>query len=408
MTIHVDHTGKLLLDAGGRLRTCDCCVEDDVDEYRLVANCCNQCEGVYIKASIIDACPFPGSVKRVNGRCYRGNGPIVTRAEAEATGRPVISDPADVECNATIGTDCTGAQVSGECPPCSECCLQVYLSKECFVNPPDNTRTSVCCNWGRQALLVVTFDEVNQGGSIDANQVLVEGCTCTMPPLVAGLDRSFTRVTQCRLRRRCPANLGCDALLSTFVQTGYDAGTGDAGCNCTTLPNDTRCLGNCSSGGNVTSEAVRCGPVVECQFASCREFETYTSQQCARNCFSGSSELVNESRRYWTVFCPCEENAQFPGCTTPPFWPCGEFQCTLREYTTLIQRSEWSIIIEDQDGCDADNVCQQYNGGCLEVDGLGPVDDICSEDECVGIEDSAPPPPAPLVVPGDASAWGNF
>lgn len=428
--------GRLLKTAGGKLKSCQCCTTDTEVLYHERLNCCNQCRSAFFPNNIRTTCtnPDPDSlVFKWRGRCYATPGPLtdLTLAEAEATGRPVVTDPSEVECVSDAYTTCGQAQTAAVCPACSECCLRWYPSKACLVGDvPSNPQNSVCCNLGRQARYVSTCTFVNYAARVGLWYADASGCHFTEDSWVITQNDAYTETVSCRWRATCPVASPCATITeNTRTQSGVGApfpGTTTADCGLTTTLNCSQravvpggrsfcnayrahpcqsfsCTGDLlqkysPGNGGCTPEPLYCGDLgcADCNLDTypCYSLEISQSWSCYRSCRSGSwSRTTTSTQRPYAIgwYCPgslCE--SQIIGV------------CETNASSTTASVCEWEFIVEDEEGCLSDNVCFQYNGECLEVSGIGPPEEICSDPSC-----DAPPSEemAPLFA-GDEAGGG--
>lgn len=410
--VKLSEDGKVLITAGGKVKICQCCSDDPEVLYREHRNCCNQCKSVYFREDVLTGCAGgPGGLDTIlkwRGKCYipYAPGDLLTQAEAEATGRPVVLDNAEVTC--TAYESCAAAQSASVCPICSECCLRWYPSKACLVGDiPSNPQNSVCCNLGRQAKFISTCTFINYSGRT-GNWISDEtGCHFTEPSWVITVNTSTTETTECRWRATCPVFTPCIAMtLNTRNTNGVispaDCSFSPSGActNRAVIPssrsfcNATRpdsclpftCTGDATlyqdpDGGNLCNPAnLDCGSpgCAGCNLDAypCYSREVRYSWSCYRSCRSGnwSSSTNTVERPYFQGwYCPghpCE--AQIIGV------------CQESLNSLVFSACEWEFIVEDEEGCLSDNVCFAYNGECLEAtEGLiGDLDEICSDPEC--------------------------
>lgn len=433
--------GRLLKTAGGKLKSCQCCTTDTEVLYHERRNCCNQCRSAFFPNNIRTTCtnPDPDSlVFKWRGRCYATPGPLtdLTLAEAEATGRPVVTDPSEVECVSDAYTTCGQAQTAAVCPACSECCLRWFPSKACLAGDvPSNPQNSICCNLGRQVRYISTCTFVDYRGRVGNWTSDASGCYFTEPSWVITKNDAYTETVSCRWRATCPVSSPCATITeNTRTQSGTGAplpGTTTADCaltatsNCSqravvpgsrSFCNATRpdpclpftCVGDFTSqsapgGGGCTPSPLSCGSpgCAGCGLDTypCYSAERRYSWSCYRSCRSG-----NWSSSTNTIFRPYAFTDGDGGWYCPG-QPC-EAQiigvCAERYNATLASVCEWEFIVEDEEGCLSDNVCFQYNGECLEVSGIEPPEEICSDPSC-----EAPPSEemAPLFA-GDEAGGG--
>lgn len=446
--VKLNTDGKVLITAAGKVKICQCCTTEETDEYREHLNCCNQCRSVYMHVDVEDHCsgtPGAGNIYKWRGKCYGiARGDVLTLAQAEATGRPVVVDSTEVECLGGDYASCAAAQTATVCPACSECCLRWYPSKACLVGDiPSNPQNSVCCNLGRQARFISTctiIDSIARTGNFVSD---ASGCHYIEDPWVFDKNDAWSESNECRWRATCPVASPCIAMtLNTRVRAGTGAPlplTGPADCSvigsgaCTnravspsarSFCNATRphtclpftCTGDFVSQstpgtGGCSPTSLNCGSpgCAGCELDAypCYSSEIRYSWSCYRSCRSGnwhtSTNTVRRPYEYLSVddqggwYCPgelCE--AQIIGV------------CAERYNATLATVCEWEFIIEDEEGCLSDNVCFQYNGECLEAtEGITTPDEICSDPECEPAEgEEMAPLMAPVFAPDEAG--GGF
>lgn len=438
--VKLSPAGKVLITAAGKVKICQCCVDDPEVLYREHRNCCNQCRSAYFRTDVRDDCSgsegTTGTLLKWRGQCYDliTAAPTLTLAEAEATGRPVVLNNAEVECIPLSGSppSCEEAQTAGACPICQECCIRWYPSKACLVGDiPSNPQNSVCCNLGRQVRFLSTCTFIDYAARVGDWISTPEGCFFTEPAWIIERNIAWNETTQCRWRAACPVGGACISLITnTRTRTGPGAPTPStvaADCSVTTS-------GACTSRAIIPSQRSFCNAsrYDSCVPFSCvgdqtRNFrpdpngcvETPLSTQfpgagCGLDAWPCYSLVIRAS---WACFRSCRSGSWSSDVTTTyrPYWdgwycpgnPC-EAQiigvCDTRRSETVASVCEWEFIVEDEEGCLSDNVCFQYNGECLEATLVTPPEEICSDPVCEG------PPGEEAMAPvfDPDSAGGGF
>jgi hypothetical protein len=386
MSLKRTTAGKLLLLSSGGLRVCTCC-DNSGTTYRRIFDCCAQCKFVWVPSAYLDLLggEWVGTLL-INGKCYSDPDSILRtrpQIEAEFPGTLIFDDGIS---NSPL--NCPDARTSGFCPACQQCCIAAYVSRGCFVGAPASlppSRTSVCCNWGRQATISYTRTRISQRNVIyDYFNGTTTLCGCNFPP-GSGVETydDFTEAGACRIRRNGSGNScanGCTyTTLFAYCQgvgcnhNGNYPGGGCQGtstnCNRNVIPS----IGECSpSLGCNRFEQVRT-PGADCfrecppnpqgpdPFApDCDEYKSDFSSQCSRNCFSGLTQVQHEQRYFFTDYCYNSFCELCGGCRR---CPCAEqYQCQMYETQAIYDVLEWSVTVEDTELCDSDP-CTEYNGG---------------------------------------------
>jgi hypothetical protein len=392
MSIRIDNTtGAIILSQFGALRTCACCPDDTVpDSYTKVFKCCDYCEYAWIPTSVADT--FGVGTYKVGGQCFFGPGEEVSRAEAEATGKPIYdSGITHTTESCVLGVSPVSPQPEG-CPSCGNCCINAYVSKGCFQGAPANSRPSVCCNWGKQYVLQVTQasvfyeTEIGEQPLTFSSPGTCQGCTIATRAPVVYNDCTYQRLTTCRVRRNCPGSL--QQLTNTRVRTGCQPSSGVGGpCsngNNPVIPAEAACPmpgPPCDRSSYYADDSFLCpfgDPESPSQQNECPAVVINESEYCSRNCFGGSSESRVENRSYWNQFC-CSPGLLDQSCDNCSREACRRYQCTMRYYVISINVTEWSVIVEDETDCNANATCIQYNDNQCVENPLFPPPDECSE-----------------------------
>lgn len=397
MALRLSSTGKLLLTAGGRLKTCSCC-GDPTRLYRRVFDCCATCRFVWVPSAYLDSLggEWAGTLL-IGGKCYGNPDTIALTREEVETDFPgtLIFEESAITSSSTL--DCAAARAASVCPACQECCLTGYVSRQCFQGFQNPDRPSVCCNWGRQwtfawtqtrLFQVQTFQGYGGNGT----------CDCfVVAPLPIQIDECTTSQA-CRVRRdgegaACETN--CTATLLYAFCSGNDCVPGCntwtecAGCAGTLpgsispiIPSEVSCGDAGSFGGcNVFQQTrVPCPficPVGEGLGQDCDEKIIDTAYTCARNCFGGIREIRSEEREFHCQFC---RESQCDVCGGVGRCPCTqELQCKLFKSTTSVEISEWTVTVDDSTGCEVDP-CTEYNEGSDCPPAFTPPEDVCGEE----------------------------
>jgi hypothetical protein len=417
MSIKIDSAGKVLLTGAGRVRVCTCC-DNTATLYRRIFDCCASCRFVWVPSAYLDSLggEWNGTLL-IAGKCYSGpEATTYTREEIEATWPDTDIFDSGFD-DSELG--CAAARAAEFCPPCEECCLTGYVSRQCFVGFQNPERPSVCCNWGRQWTLAWTQTRILQVQTLagyGGNGV----CDCfIVAPLPIQTDECVTSQA-CRVRRNgegsaCETN--CTATLLYAFCTGNDCAPGCdtwaecAGCAGTLpgsisaiIPGEVSCGDAGSFGGCNVFEQTRVPcpficPVGEGLGQDCDQKIIDTAYNCVRDCFGGTREIRSEEREFHCQFC---RESQCDVCGGVGRCPCTqELQCQLFKSTTSIDISEWTVTVDDTTGCEVDP-CADYNGGSDCPPAFVQPDDACGEEGgCSGGGEARP------AMSAD-SAWSMF
>lgn len=415
MALKLSSTGKLLLTAGGRLKTCTCC-GDPTRLYRRIFDCCARCRFVWVPSAYLDALggEWNGTLL-INGKCY--GAPDVgelTREQIETTyPGTIIFEEDSITSSSTL--NCADARAAEVCPACQECCITGYPGRRCFtgVQPADPERTSVCCNWGRQVTISWTVTRIIQSNEF-LQPVEVSFDACTTRPGV-GVVTSEDKVISgsCRIRRNgdgaacendCTytrlfsfcSGIGCVPGEANYYECGGPSGVFTSG-SCQVgpiLPGEVACDLPCEEYINFD---VECASVA---FQECPGKRVNSSYSCLRDCFGGIRQSLSEERNFHCIWLPLTPPGFCPD-TFPGYCQCRELlQCKLSSTSTTFILAEWSVTIEDTEGCEVDP-CTEYNGSSDCPPLLTPPADICSDiGGCPSDE-----PPALMAPPAPDSAW---
>lgn len=415
MAVKTTSAGRLLLTAGGRVKTCTCC-DDSGALYRAIYECCASCRFVFVPSAYLDSLGGEwNGVLLIAGKCYSNPaGTELTREQIETTyPEALIFEAADID---ESPLDCAAARASSFCPACRDCCLTGYIGRKCFQGVQPEDRPSVCCNWGRQFTLSWTRTVIDQTNYIyDTLNGTSGTCSCSYPP-GAGVVTSedFFEQRSCRVRRD-GVGTGCE---NTATYTTLISSCSGTGC---TLPST---WGECGGSTGTRSIAypaladivpgqVSCGeasdpcttfeqvrtpgePCFECGSdvirPDCDQAIFDTDYVCLRNCFGGIRESRSQARYFFTQFCRGQDCPLCGGCGKCPCVE--EYQCQMHTSATRVEIAEWSVTVEDTEGCEVDP-CSEYNGGSDCPPAITPPADECSEEGgCPPLEEASPPPPS--------------
>lgn len=403
MSIKIDSAGKVLLTGAGRVRVCTCC-DNTATLYRRIFDCCASCRFVWVPSAYLDSLggEWNGTLL-IAGKCYSGpEATTYTREEIEATWPD--TDIFDSGFSAS-SLGCAAARAAEFCPPCEDCCITGYVSRKCFDGFQNPDRPAVCCNWGRQFLLTFTQTVIQQRNLIYDRLNGCIGCdgpcSCFIPsgPGVETIA-SYTRGNSCRVRRDCTPGsptLGCTlTTISSFCSgTGCPPGQDDFYEDCGGITG-TRTINPCNL-TDLIDGGVACLTLEPCSvfeqtrepgFALCFACGSDLTRpdcdiriddvqySCTRNCFGGIKDQQNQSRFFITDFCFGQDCPLCGGCGK---CPCVEaYQCQLERTETSVDIAEWSVTVEDTEGCEIDP-CSEYNGGSDCPPQIVPPEEQCSE-----------------------------